>query len=703
MPQHRIVASLGALDDLEIENLRASIDASRRRRRVVVAPTKPTRAAAKPQANLHYLDIAVAMDLWREWGLGDALRELMPQGESEVSAADIVEVLATQRLVAPASKLAATRWFPRTALPELLGIKPSQCNNTRIHRVLDDLEAATPALMAKLPRMYRERDGAFVSLFMDVTDAWFVGHGPELAMNGKTKEGLIARKIGIVLLCNERGYPLRWEVIEGNRNDSVAMTEMTQAISGLNWVGDAPVVLDRAMGQTAHVQALAATKLRFLTALTRTEFSTYAADLPWAPMQDLPVTGEDEARLAAAAARQAEAAGMAEVDDTLFVRDFGVVQPVGADADELPDVQDQLADHNAVAMRLCRQLQQSLADGRHSSYAAAATALGVNKDLAYKYRALLGLATDIQQSILDGAARRCTLESLIEVARLDDPEAQRAAFDGLLRSEVVPRTRSVTSGPVPAAGAACESGPDPLRVRVVGYFNPGRFVRERNAAIERLQAITKFAANLNKKLASGRDRSKSDKIVAEVDRRLRRDDLVEAFKVTVTRCDMDGRSRYQVAVDLDEAEWRRRRRYDGFSVLVGHADLPHTAAQLCLLYRAKDMVEKDFGVIKSVLKLRPIRHRTDLKVRAHVTICMLALLLERTLREKLGATRSPESALEVLDRCQLNRYRSEEGAEEGAGVYTITELDKEQRSILRKLRLLHLADDDHLAARITPR
>ena len=55
------------------------------------------------------------------------------------------------------------------------------------------------------------------------------------------------------------------------------------------------------------------------------------------------------------------------------------------------------------------------------------------------------------------------------------------------------------------------------------------------------------------------------------------------------------------------------------------------------LYREKNCVEQDFRHIKSEIELRPLWHHTDAKVRAHVTLCMLALLvdriLERTMRE----------------------------------------------------------------------
>src|SRR5690606_40314332 len=98
-------------------------------------------------------------------------------------------------------------------------------------------------------------------------------------------------------------------------------------------------------------------------------------------------------------------------------------------------------------------------------------------------------------------------------------------------------------------------------------------------------------------------------------------------------------------------------RYDGFTVLVGHPDLPHAPQELCALYRAKQAVEVDFHVIKSAVKLRPVRHRTTCKVRAHVTLCMLALLLYRTLAQRLTKT-TPQPALETLASCAMHRWGS---------------------------------------------
>jgi hypothetical protein len=155
MPVHRVIATLGNVNDVAVRNLREALAASRQGRRVAVARVPAGRLRApKPDANLRYLDLAVLLELWRGWGLDTLLDELLPEGEASLPAASIVAALSMQRCVDPGSKLYATRWLPRTALVELLGIAPRSFNNTRVHRVLDDLDAATTALMAKLPRRY---------------------------------------------------------------------------------------------------------------------------------------------------------------------------------------------------------------------------------------------------------------------------------------------------------------------------------------------------------------------------------------------------------------------------------------------------------------------------------------------------------------------------------------------------------------------
>lgn len=703
MPAHRVMAHLGHLSDAEVANLKVALAGNRQGRVVSISPSPSPRP---PTANLRYLDLTVLLALWRQLGLDDLLAKALPKGEADAAPADIIAALALQRCVDPGSKLYAERWFPRTALPELLAIAPTTFNNTRLHRVLDELDAVTPSLMERLPSLYleHERRPAFASLFLDVTDAFFVGHGPdELAVRGKTKEGLLQRKIGIVLLCNERGYPLRWRVIAGNASDCTAMTEMFQAVAQASWAQQTPIVCDRAMGTSAQLRAMAATDLRFLTSLKTTEFDTYAPKLPYKPFASLEVpanpTEEAQAGLRQQAAEQAQQAGLERISDTLWVTDLGIVE-VGAGASPKDAERGGGADGPAlgtlaIILRHARKVEAAVAAGQFTSFNAASLAEGVSPSATKKYRRLCRLPQDVQEVILAGEADRCSIVELLRVAEVPDAEEQRARFSALLKS-----TSSRTLRPSTSKAPSNTSEPA-LRVRVVGYFNPERFAEQLVNTQRQQEAIAAFVSELNRRLASPRSRLDRTGVLVAVDRRLRHDELLQAYTVHVEEHQIGSDVRYQVSLAPVPSEMNRRRRFHGFTVLVGHAELPHSAAELCRLYRAKDMVEKDFHVIKSVVRLRPIRHHTEAKVNAHVTLCMLALMLERHLGHMLDGSCSAETALETLATCHLNQFAGK--GERPLPLYSLTEADDEQRRLLRKLHLSLLADSNDAAARITPR
>lgn len=796
MPMHRVVASLGRLTPDEVANLKLALQASRKGRRVVLSglPERTGRAGdpiPKPQDNLRYLDVAVLLELWRRWGLGELIDELLPAGGFAVPVSSVVAALTLQRCVDPGSKLYAQRWFPRTALPELLGVAPASFNNTRLHRALDDLDRITPALMGRLARRQADRQGAFASLFIDVTDTWFAGEGPALAETGRTKEGRTLKKIGIVLLCNEHGWPLRWKTLPGARSDGAAMADMLREVAGLSWAGEAPVVCDRAMGATAQIRQLLGTGLRFLTALTRNEFGSYTDAIPHQAVAGLRPTGGDVRQQAADAGRQVEAAGMTRVADDLFVLDLSVIErPEGDGGDATDDppteidsrvhalrmgmairqaVRDGRADSNRAAgralgldagattqgvqllrlpedvrdsilsggagpaslndlatiarmrgagrqrqaferlvsqedrtvraMRLGRAIRDAIDSGAASSVTGAGELLGLKHGVTFKFVKLCRLPEDVERAVLAGRAAGLRVNDLLDVSELKRADSQRRKFDRLV-GEAVLRGRAQPGATVRRDPAADDDArPPPVRVRAVAFFNPDMFVAKRARARDRLDDIEAFVEELNARLARPASRRTPAQIAAVVDRKLRRHKLLDAFDVQVEDQQVSGRIRHRVRLTLNEADWARRRRYDGFCLLVGHPDLDQSGADLCRLYRAKDQVEKDFEVIKGVVRLRPVRHRTDAKVRAHVTLCMLALLLERTLRWELRDSHTSQAALEILADRHLNRYATGDGG----SAYTLTQTTTAHDKILRALQLQHLADDREIADRIVPR
>jgi len=688
MPTQRVVAKLGAMPPIAIANLRLSLQASRSEQRVVVAGTAAT--PPRPLQNLRYLDAALLLELWNQLKLGETLAHLLPRGDADISPSDVIAALTIQRGVDPGSKLYAERWFPRTALPELLGIAPAQFNNSRVHRALDLLDSATEPLMKRLPALVG--GGApFVSLFLDATDARFVGHGPDLVQVGKTKEGLIDRKIGIVLLCSDRGFPLRWSVISGKQAETAGMHDVIGDVAGLSWVGDTPVVIDRAMGATAEIEKLLGKKIRFVTALRAPEIPSYTDRIPHEQLADLGA-GLDQDATEREAARRVTGAGFQQVSDTMYVLDVGVVEkdPKLTVASASRETAKDLVKAALIAGREIAEVAKS---GNAGGLAAAARRLGISKHNAPRFSLLVRLAPELQQMILEDRAVGLSMRQLEPIARMKDSEEQRQAFARLLAAASRPRQRPPRRRSARAAVNPAEPT-EPIRVRAAISFNPSRFAEERKNALHSLERMQADLVMLNATLA--RAPKNAGAIERKLEDTLRRRHLSDLYKVSIEKDGVtdEGAERLQAKLTLDVERWRRRRRYDGFSLIIAHPELAMSGTDLCKLYRTRDAVEKDFQVIKSLVELRPIRHHTDAKIRAHVTVCMLALLLERALRARLRDG-TAASALETLATCHLNRCHD--------SVYLLTEPDAAQRNLLRQLRLEHLVEDDDVAARIHPR
>lgn len=69
-----------------------------------------------------------------------------------------------------------------------------------------------------------------------------------------------------------------------------------------------------------------------------------------------------------------------------------------------------------------------------------------------------------------------------------------------------------------------------------------------------------------------------------------------------------------------------------------------TAVEAVMAYKDLNEVERGFAHLKGLLEVRPVHHRKEHRVRAHVFVAALALLLDRALEKKLRAAHSELSS-----------------------------------------------------------
>lgn len=136
-------------------------------------------------------------------------------------------------------------------------------------------------------------------------------------------------------------------------------------------------------------------------------------------------------------------------------------------------------------------------------------------------------------------------------------------------------------------------------------------------------------------------------------------------------------SRRGGALVIDKRKVAAEARLDG-KFLLSSSDDSLSAADMARLYKGLLEVEYSWREMKQTLELRPVHHRKEERIRAHVTLCFLGLVLMRVAERSTGDTW--RNLRRELDRMHLGTFAGPAGS-----VTQRTETTPRQREILRDL------------------
>ena len=119
----------------------------------------------------------LGLELWRQLRLDHFFETRVDAVPADVPWSRVAAVLAINRLCAPGSELAIEeRWYPSTALDDLLHIEEGKINDTRLYRALDQMLPHKTKLERHLKQRYGELFGAeFDVLLYDLTSTYVEG------------------------------------------------------------------------------------------------------------------------------------------------------------------------------------------------------------------------------------------------------------------------------------------------------------------------------------------------------------------------------------------------------------------------------------------------------------------------------------------------------------------------------------------------
>lgn len=133
------------------------------------------------------------------------------------------------------------------------------------------------------------------------------------------------------------------------------------------------------------------------------------------------------------------------------------------------------------------------------------------------------------------------------------------------------------------------------------------------------------------------------------------------------------------ALKIDRARVRAEEHLDG-KYLLSTSDDTLTPEEVALGYKQLMEVERAFKTLKTTLELRPLYHHKDERIRSHVLLCFLSLLLVRIAERQTGQTWNHLRA--ILERIHLGEFESKDGR-----ILQRTELAPDQANLLKTLNI----------------
>ena len=200
-------------------------------------------------------------ELWHQLGLDEFWQQRLPEAREAVSWEKVLRLLVVNRLLDPGSEFRLHRqWFVDSAMDELLETDFAVAEKDRLYRCLDRVLKHKQDLFVWLKQKWADLFHAdFEVLLYDLTSTYFEG---EMEQNPKAKRGYSRDKrpdclqLVIALVVTPDGFPLAYEVMNGNTSDRTTLRGFLKKIEDTYGKARRVWVMDRGIPSEAMLKEM---------------------------------------------------------------------------------------------------------------------------------------------------------------------------------------------------------------------------------------------------------------------------------------------------------------------------------------------------------------------------------------------------------------------------------------------------------------
>ena len=226
----------------------------------------------------------LGLELWRRLELDRFFEKAVDDDPADVPWSRVAALLAINRLCAPGSELAIEqRWYPSTALDDLLGIEEGKINDTRLYRCLDRILPHKTNLERHLKDRYGALFGAeFDVLLYDLTSTYVEGaaeKNPMMRRGYSRDHRPDCEQMVIALIVNSEGFPFSYETFDGNRADVSTMEAILRTVERKYGKARRIWVFDRGIVSEENLSAIRKRGGQYLVGTPRSQMKQFEAEL----------------------------------------------------------------------------------------------------------------------------------------------------------------------------------------------------------------------------------------------------------------------------------------------------------------------------------------------------------------------------------------------------------------------------------------
>jgi transposase len=243
-----------------------------------------------------YGDCWLGCHLWRQLKLDEFWKEQLGPGREAVPWDQVLQLLVVNRLIDPGSEFRVHRlWFVQSAMADLLGADFAVAAKDRLYRCLDRLLPHKQTLFQHLKQRWQDLFQAqYEVLLYDLTSTYFEGEAeliPKARFGYSRDKRSDCRQVVIALVITPDGFPLAYEVMDGNTSDKTTLRGFLKKIEEAYGQAHRVWVMDRGIPTKEILTEMRKREnpVSYLVGTPRAQLKQMEAkwlELPWRKVRD---------------------------------------------------------------------------------------------------------------------------------------------------------------------------------------------------------------------------------------------------------------------------------------------------------------------------------------------------------------------------------------------------------------------------------